>query len=231
MEPRNLFADDRHLALCVFCGNPPTTREHTATRVLLDDPLPENLPLVASCHDCNNGVSLDEEYLACLIDCVISGSADPSKVLRKKVSNALRHSPPLAARIDAAKRSENGRLIWKPEDGRVRNVLLKLARGHIAHQFSEPRLDEPESFWVAPLESLNSYQCDDFENPPATHVWPEIGSRAFINTSKKAMDNSWDAATGWHVLQPQRYRYIIGQSGKTVIRIVLSEYLACEVIW
>ena len=74
-------------------------REHAASRVLLDDPLPDDLPLVGSCHRCNSGFSRDEEYLACLIDCVISGSTDPDKVKRPKVRASLLHSPSLAARI------------------------------------------------------------------------------------------------------------------------------------
>jgi hypothetical protein len=41
MDPRKLFADERHAAFCVYCGDPPTTREHAASRVLLDDPLPD----------------------------------------------------------------------------------------------------------------------------------------------------------------------------------------------
>lgn len=143
MDPRQLFADERHGAFCVFCGAEPTTREHVASRILLDDPLPEDLPLVYSCHACNNGFSRDEEYLACLIDCVVSGLSDPALIRREKVRASLRHSPALAARI-AFGRSEDGAgtVIWKPEDDRVRNVIVKLVRAHAAHQYSERRLEE-----------------------------------------------------------------------------------------
>ena len=96
MDPRQLFADDRHSAFCVFCGDPPTTCEHAASRVFLDDPLPDDLPTVGSCRQCNSGFSRDEEYLACLIDCVITGSTDPDKVKRAKVRALLLHSPSLA---------------------------------------------------------------------------------------------------------------------------------------
>ena len=140
MDPRKLFADERHSAYCVFCGAEPSTREHVASRVLLDDPLPDDLPLVRSCYECNSGFSQDEEYLACLIDCVVSGSTDPSCVHREKVRNCLRHSPALAARIAAGQSTdENGTVVWKPEADRVRTIIVKLARGHAAHQFSEPQ--------------------------------------------------------------------------------------------
>ena len=38
--------------------------------------------------------------------------------------------------------TSNG-ILWQPEDERVRNVILKLARAHIAFEQNEPQLDEP----------------------------------------------------------------------------------------
>lgn len=231
MDPRKLFADERHAAFCVFCGDLPTTREHAASRVLLDDPLPDDLPLVGSCHRCNSGFSRDEEYLACLIDCVISGSTDPDKVKRPKVRVSLLHSPSLAARI-AAGRTEDatGTVIWKKEDDRVRNVIVKLARGHVAHQYSQPQLDDPAHVMVMPLVVMSDAQRKVFETVPEAPGWPEIGSRAFVNVTV-AGDKTYDLESGWNILQAGRYRYLVAQSGETVVRIVLSEYLAAEVVW
>jgi hypothetical protein len=231
MDPRQLFADERHAAFCVFCGAEPTTREHVASRVLLDDPLPEDLPLVSSCHACNSGFSRDEEYLACLIDCVVSGSTDAASVQREKIKASLRHSPALAAEI-AAGRSEDGdgTVIWKPEDDRVRNVIVKLARAHAAHQYREPRLDEPEHVMAIPLMVMSTEQREEFEDIRESPGWPEIGSRAFINMFVVGVE-VYPADGGWTVLQQGRYRYAVAQPGEVVVRIVLSEYLACEVIW
>jgi hypothetical protein len=231
MDPRNLFADERHAAFCVFCGNEPTTREHAASRVLLDDPLPEDLPLVGSCHRCNSGFSRDEEYLACLIDCVISGTADPEKVKRAKVRASLLHSPALAARIAAARTEDAaGRIIWKTEDDRVRNVILKLARGHVAHQYSEPRHDGPTSIMVMPLEVMTDEQREEFETIPASDLYREIGSRAFMNMF--VVDGEvYDAEGGWTLLQEGRYRYAVALPEEPTVRIVLSEYLAAELVW
>ena len=36
---------------------------------------------------------------------------------------------------------------------------------------------------------------------------------------------------GWVVVQPDRYRYAVVETGGVVVRMVLSEYLACEVVW
>jgi hypothetical protein len=231
MDPRKLFGDERHAAFCVFCGAEPTTREHVVSRILLDDPLPADLPLVSSCHDCNNGFSRHEEYLACLIDCVVSGSTDPASVRRKKVRASLRHSPALATRI-AAGRSEDsaGTIVWNPEDDRVRSVIVKLARAHAAHQYSEPRLDDPQHIMVVPLVVMSAEQREAFETVPESPGWPEIGSRAFVNMFVVGGE-TYSTDNGWTVLQNGRYRYAVAQPREIVVRMVLSEYLACEVVW
>jgi hypothetical protein len=231
MDPRTLFADERNAAFCVFCGSPPTTREHAASRILIDKPLPDDLPLVGSCHSCNSGFSMDEEYLACLIDCVISGTTDPTRVSRPKVRAALQHSPALAARIAAGRTEDaSGTLIWNPEEDRVRNVIVKLARGHVAHQNSDPAHDEPEHVMVMPMPLMTARQREEFEAIPESSIYPEIGSRAFHNLLVVG-DKSYDPQSGWNVLQEGRYRYAMSLPGGIVFRLVLSEYLAAEVVW
>jgi hypothetical protein len=162
---------------------------------------------------------------------LISGTSEPDKVGRKKVANSLRHSPSLAARIQASCHTDDSdRLIWKPEDLRVRNVVLKLARGHVAHHYSEPQLDDPVSIAVAPLDLLTDDQRRNFETPPESSLSPEIGSRAFVNLIVGG-DKLYDVESGWSILQLDRYRYLVSQPGAIVVRIVLSEYLGCEVVW
>lgn len=231
MDPQKLFADERHAAFCVFCGESPTTREHAASRVLLDDPLPADLPMIGSCHQCNNGFSQDEEYLACLIDCVLSGSTDPAVVKRPKVRASLLHSPALAARIEAGRSKDaSGSIVWKGEEGRIRKVIVKLARGHVAHQYSEPRLEQPSRVAAMPLGVMSDRQRRGFETAPENRVWPEIGSRAFVNLIVGS-DRLYDPESGWNILQAGRYRYLVALPGEAVVRVVLSEYLAAEVTW
>lgn len=231
MDPRQLFADDRHAAFCVFCGEAPSTREHVVSRVLLDEPLPDDLPMVGSCCRCNSGFSRDEVYVACLIDCVLSGSTDPVIVRRPKVREALLHSPAMAAHIEAGRSNDvSGNIVWKPEDDRVLKVIAKLARGHVAHQYSEPRLDEPSHVAATPLAVMDDYRREAFETPPDNRLFPAIGSRAFVNLIEHR-DRTYDVESCWHVLQPGRYRYLVALPTDLVVRIVLSEYLAAEVIW
>jgi hypothetical protein len=76
------YADQRILAFCAFCGGETGTRDHCPSRVLLDEPLPSNLPVVPACAACNSSFSGDEEYVACLISCVVAGSTDPEAMSR-----------------------------------------------------------------------------------------------------------------------------------------------------
>jgi hypothetical protein len=231
MEPRKLFADERFTGICVYCGGEPETRDHVPSRVLLDEPFPPELPIVRACESCNSGFSKDEQYLACLLECVICGTVESALVGREKIRRVLEKNPLLASRIARNCRAdETGSLLWEAEVDRVQNVVLKLARGHAAYEYSEPQLQEPESISFAPIPLLSEAQLHAFETPPVGTLFPEIGSRAF----HKVLGAGGEAFTqegAWRILQEERYRYSISHSYGIRVRMVLSDYLACEVIW
>src|SRR5688572_19077945 len=108
MDQLKNYADDRLVNGCIYCGGPEETRDHVPSRVLLDPPLPENLPVVAACSFCNSSFSQDEEYFACLIESVISGTTEPDLMRRPGVANILRRAPALRARIEAARSTKDG---------------------------------------------------------------------------------------------------------------------------
>lgn len=203
------------------------TADHVPSKVLLDEPYPDNLMVVSACGPCNSGHSLDEEYLACFIDCVVSGSAEPDRVGRLKIQRSLAQNRRLAAQL-AASRVGTEPIIWKPEIERVRNVIVKLARGHAAYEFSEPHTDEPESAGFMPLSTMSHEQLLAFEDVSGSDFagWPEIGSRAFMSV----VEGHPESALGrWVTVQPGRYRYSVPDQFS--VRMVLSEYLACDVRW
>jgi hypothetical protein len=217
------------LGVCVYCGGSPETHDHVPSRVLLDKPFPANLPVVDCCKSCNTGFSLDEQYLACLIDCVIAGSASSKVVQRPEVSRILADTPELAARIASCQtRDSNGQQIWQPEIDRVHNVILKLARGHVAYELSLLQLDQPASIICNPIIALGDNVVQQFLSPQVPPYWPEIGSRAFIRACKQFPDTSADH---WHIVQHGRYQYLVSQASGLFVRILLSSYLACEVRW
>lgn len=68
MEQLRSFGDTRQLSFCAYCGGSTESRDHVPSPVLLDEPYPDNLPVVGACVDCNQSFSIDEEYIACAID-------------------------------------------------------------------------------------------------------------------------------------------------------------------
>lgn len=234
MDPRQLFLDERLTGMCVYCGGRPDTRDHVPSKILLDDPLPSDLPVVGACTTCNRGFSLDEEYLACLLECVLCGTTDPSDLQRKKAKRALSRNSKLAARIDSSRQTDDaGTLIWQPEHDRVRGIVLKLSQGHAAYELS-PQFEGPVGVGFAPLIAMSEDERAAFEHGAMVfdgpQLWPEIGSRAFFRACGVPPDPHPQAG-GWIVVQPGRYRYAVAETGGVMVRLVLSEYLACEVVW
>lgn len=226
-----LFADERLTGFCVFCGSAPESRDHCPSKVLLDEPLPPNVPVVAACAKCNNSFSLDEQYVACLVEIALCGSTTPDRVSRSNIRRILAEKPALAARISDAQRGDtSGGVLWEIDVERVGAVILKLARGHIAYELSLPKLEEPDSVSFVPFALMSKEQRSRFEFPDngAPVLWPEIGSRAFI---RAATQFGSPLSSEWIVVQPDRYRYLVSQADGDFVQMVLSEYLACHVVW
>jgi hypothetical protein len=147
LEQIKTFSDKRLDSYCAFCGEHPDTKDHVPSKVLLEKPFPENLPVVPACLECNRSFSLDEEYVACLIECTLHGTTDPNKLTRDKISKILLRKKNLKARLEKAKTVVSNNIYFQAEEKRVRNVVLKLAQGHSRFENSESQLEEPISIW------------------------------------------------------------------------------------
>jgi hypothetical protein len=226
IDSQQLFFDERlSYKSCTFCRRAPDSRDHVPPRVLLDKPHPSDLLVVPACKRCNNEISADENYLACMVECALCGSSKPQEVKREKIRRILTEKPWLAKRIEeGASRDASGTLVWAVEDAPVRRVLIKLARGHVAFELGQSRLARPKEVRSVPLQVLSESQRAVFEgfSMPPLAGWPEIGSRAFIRKSRNEGP--------WIIVQEGRYRYVVDELGK-MVRIVLSDYLACEIKW
>lgn len=236
------LSDERLRDGCVFCDDKvEDTRDHVPSRVLLDRPYPENLPVVPACTACNNGFSLDEQYLACLIDCVVAGSTDPQRVQRDQVRKILEQNPKLRERLEGARLENGGSTFFVPEADRVRNVVMKLARGHAAFELGTPQRRPPDSVWWAVLGGMEDADAEPFLSPHVHHLLGEIGSRATqrmavlevtLESSKGELVRVPLICTMWVDVQEGRYRYqAVEDHDGVTIRMVLGEYLACEVRW
>lgn len=235
MDQIEEFVDERQKSWCIHCGGwiagRECNRDHVPSQSLLRKPYPENLPLVEVCKACNEGFSLDEEYLIAFLGCVLAGSTDPDRHENPRVERILRQSPKLKERIESAKteyRTLGGetRLVWKPEMDRVNRIIVKNARGHAFFEYGEPMLDEPASVWSAPLESLSMSQREQFENLDMGNFWPEVGSRMLTRVV-----TGQDLSGGWLIVQDGVYRYCVAPCDSLLVRSVLFEYLATEVHW
>jgi len=226
MEQLQNFGDSRQTGFCAYCGRGAETRDHVPSKVLLDEPYPTNLPVVPACQSCNESFSLDEEYVACLVECALTGSADADGVEREKIRRILEEKPAMALRLCQAFQETEGGASINIEAERVRNVVVKLARGHAAFELNEPQLDDPSNLAVVPLPSVDPAARNHFEASPKSSLFPEVGSRAM----QRLVVNE-PGASSWIIVQPGRYRYLTSVGDGVVVRMVIGGYLACEVAW
>lgn len=235
------LADNRLINGCIYCGGSADTRDHVPSRILLDPPYPENLPVVGACKACNQGFSKDEQYFVCLLEAVLAGSTDPNEIRRASVARAMKRSPALRARIESAKATWNSRIVFIPEEDRVKNVMLKLARGHAAFELSQPCTHEPDHYWCGALETLSEDQREGFDAVHIQQLFGEIGSRNIqrmyaaevtLQSDSGAQEKMQVIVNDWVEVQESNYRYLaIDDINGVIIRIVVSDYLACEVAW
>jgi hypothetical protein len=233
MDPKHyLFFDERIHDRCVFCGGHPDTRDHVPSKVFLDDPLPDQLPVVSACKECNQSFSFDEEYLACLLEVVLSGSTDPEQLKRIKIRQAVSRNARLKHRLDACARvDKSGTTVWIPEVERVQNIVIKLSRGHVAYELGFSPIEDPASVFFQPLLCMSNEYRERFERAENGEMrgWPKIGRRTLLRAI--GAEPYPNIISPWIEVQSGRYRYSVDQNDGVFVRIVISEYLSCEVQW
>ena len=221
------FADSRLLGSgCIYCGLVADTRDHVPSKVFLDRPYPLNLRTVDACHGCNQGFSLDEEYFATILGCTLAGTANPSDQIRPKTADTLAHNTKLRERIQKSREESTESITFEVDASRVRNVLIKLARGHVALELSVAGFGEPDSVGFQPRLYMAEEQLLHFETPPLEQLYCEVGTEAFIRQIERGV------GVGWNVVQEGRYRFLsYEERGGFFVRVVFCEYLFGEVIW
>ena len=223
------FSDKRLDYMCSYCGGMPETRDHVPSRILLDDPFPENLPIVPCCLKCNQSFSLDEEYFACVLECVLHGTTEIEKLERVKVKSILSRKETLQQRIENSIVFQNGNKIFQIESDRMRNVIVKLAKGHAKYENSQPQFDDPTSIWIKPLSEMTSEESDIFFAPLNLDKAPEVGSRALQILVVGSYNN---VISQWIDVQDNNYKYsVCAGLGFVIVKILIWEYLAVQVIW
>lgn len=230
MKQLQCYGDSRNKGFCVHCGGADETRDHVPPKVFLDEPYPENLPVCPSCFKCNNASSIDEEYVACLLECILAGEPDVAKIRRSKVARLLDEKPLLLERLRQCRSVTDGVPAWGPEIDRVKAVIVKLARGHAAYELNEPKTGKPRYVRFIPLPEMSQAEQDEFEEIGSAVVapWPEVGSRALQRLLIAGADVYEE---GWVVVQEGNYRFRTSQEDGLIVQMVIRDYLACQVGW
>jgi hypothetical protein len=179
MKQMKFYGDERTRRRCVHCGDPSDTLNHVPSKVLMDEPFPDNIMTVPACYECNNEFSIHEEYVAFLLECIIAGSANPQQLQRPKIARILQKNSSLLARLQNTFKYCIEETAWADEYDRVEHVALKLARCHAAFELNEPQYNDPSYFSIKPLPLMMEDEREAFEHDDEELcVLPEVGSRA-----------------------------------------------------
>lgn len=223
------YSDSRWDSGCSFCGERETTRDHVPSKVFLEPPYPANLAVVPACFKCNQASSMAEAYVACLLGIICTGG-----IPKGTAAKTLEKHPVIKKEIEAARRPGFWGDSYQIDIDRLFLVLQKFAQGHARYELSELFLNEPQSFWAKPLTQMSGSEVSEFETLKKAQIYPEIGSRAFqrmVVTQSLGAEALSGSNVEWIVVQPSRYRYLVSASADVIVRLVIREYLACEVRW
>lgn len=227
---KTYYADDRLNDCCAYCGDFAETEDHVPSRCFLDEPHPQNMPVVPCCHKCNYDFSLDEEYVSCFIDCMKENTADPNKIQREKTRNTLLHSSKLQERIASQIKEFGGMTIFDYEKDRFERVIHKLAFGHLAYENDMLLWDSScnISMWLLPEMSYSQKQL--FLKPYFGDILPEVGSRNLLNNNVLISGNNEECIflSKWITVQENRYSYCVSPESNRV-KFIIADYLAAEV--
>ena len=116
---------------------------------------------------------------------------------------------------------------WTPEIERIARVIVKNARGHALFELGLPLLSDPAYVGFSPILVMSDEQTAHSQSEPESMLWTEVGSRMMQRMVIGDLQPG-----GWVEVQPGTYRYAVYQLGnQTLIRMLLRDYLACEVAW
>jgi hypothetical protein len=220
------FTDQRLAGFCAFCGGLPSTKDHVPPRIFLDLPHPENYPIIGACLDCNRGASLDEEYVACLLEVAACGSVSPADLRRQKIARALETRPALAAKLAESLKSGGGFVISQEDRARLSAVLEKIARGLWAYEVGETAQSSFATVRYAQIAGLRDDQLEAFMALEQPDLLPEVGSRMMI----RVLTATDKAESSWMELQAGHFSYgieVFSDGGR--VKMVLGDYVAAEV--
>lgn len=220
MIQRTEYGEGHPERICCYCGEWANTVDHVPSKVFLDKPYPENLPVVPCCKKCNEQFSLDEEYVAVLFECVRWQTINPEHFRREKVKKIVAHNPAILKTVRGTVRSLlDGHISVDLENARLNNVLKKLIAGHL-------RFEGLDHCFLHDGVEISFYQdihtdlgfCTKFHSPISSDLLPEVGSRALAS-----LVECENMSSLWFEVQPNHYEYCVAPDNSEV-RIILQDF-------
>ncbi len=220
MLQRPEYGEGHPERICCYCGDFADTVDHIPSKVFLDKPYPENLPVVPCCKKCNEQFSSDEEYVAVLFECVRLQTFAPKRFKREKIRKIVNHNPTILQTVkETVHPLLDGHFSIDPENVRLKKVLTKLIAGHLRFEgldqsFLHKGFDK--HFYQDVHTNREFYQR--FHSPIMSSLLPEVGSRALI-----AMFEQGSAGGPWLEVQPEMYEYCVAPDNSEV-RIIMQDF-------
>ena len=109
------------------------------------------------------------------------------------------------------------------EDSRIKNVIQKLAIGHILHETGTKVWKPPLRLQYRFLQAMTAQMLDKFNDVIEDAMFPEVGSRLWQRIVEKG--------NTWIEIQARNYRYFINGGSVVFVRLVIKEMLFAEVVW
>jgi len=171
---------------------------------LLQRPFPPNLQTVRICKACNHRFSDDEEYFAAFLGLLLSdGETESVRSLELAISSNHLIQDNLTDNISVDNDSKVPRLWIEPDNEKLQAVILKNALSH------------------ALLGGSIAFCAEN----------AAVNMCAFDVIPENHREQLFGISNDWITVQTGIYRYRLLTSGNVMVRSVLYEYLACEVIF
>ncbi len=232
---------------CIYCGEESDTREHAPSRVFLNKPYPEDLPVLPACKICNNGFSEDELYTEIYIDSMKYLSGYIQFLSKENQERMYKSSAFLDAQSDLANYYNGSEMA---PNAKVVRILNKLAVGHMVYELSEGYTSEEtlqlESVTYRFSFDLTSEEKGQFDSIifMSDKLLPSLGSRVFeriniLELNLVAMEDENDKKNmpliimNWNDIQEANYKYIAWHENDDTfhIKMVIHEFLYAEVVF
>lgn len=220
MLQRPEYGEGHPERFCCYCGELADTVDHVPSKVFLDKPYPENLPVVPCCKRCNEQFSLDEEYVAVLLECVRWQTLEPREFTREKVRKIVEHNPAILETVrETVSPLLDGHFTIDSNNARLNKVLTKLIAGHL-------RFEGLDQWFLHDGLEIHLYQdihanrefYKQFHSPIHSGLLPEVGSRALMTLVENGDAGSW-----WFVVQSGNYEYCVAPDNSEV-RITIQDF-------